>query len=88
MATLSSAGHGQVLELKLDGTLEGQAAGKQIVAELGPGAKLVPSAEGQGVEPGAEGPAVKIPVPDALWQPAGTLAFRFMPSRTIRFNPE
>ena len=32
-----------------------------------------------------EGSPVKVSVPDAQWRPAGTLAFRFRSSRTIRF---
>jgi len=87
-ALLPAAAYCQVLELNLDGTVEGQAAGKKITAELGPGAKFVESAEGQGVEPGAGGPAVKVHVPDELWKSAGTLAFRFRPSRTIRLSPD
>lgn len=71
----------QVLQLDLDGKLTGRAGDQTVAAELGPGATLL-TPKG-GVEPGDEGPAVVVPVPDQLWRPAGTLAFRFRPSRTI-----
>jgi len=77
---------GQVLDLKLDGSLEGKAGAGKVTAQLGPGAKSVKSLEGLGVEPGPEGPAVTVPVPDALWRSAGTLAFRIRPSRDIRMH--
>lgn len=75
----------QVLQLELDGTLEGRAGGRSILAELGSGAKLF-DAGGQGaVLPGDEGAAITVPVPDELWKSAGTLSFWFRASRTIRF---
>jgi len=73
-----------VFELSLDGTAKGKAAGKEIKATLGPGAKFVPSVEGQGVVPGEDGPAATVSIPPALWTKEGTLAFRFRTSRTLR----
>ena len=73
-----------VLELPFDGSVEGESNGVKIEGRLGPGAKFVPSAEGQGVAPGEEGPAVIVPLPAALWTSEGTLAFRFRTSRTLR----
>ena len=73
-----------VARLSLDGTLEGRAGDRKITARLGPGAQFVESVEGQGVEPGAEGPAVTVDVPDQLWGPEGTLMFRMRLSRTVR----
>ena len=77
-----------VLEFHLNGSLEGRAGEQKLMAQLAPGAKFVQSAEGQGLAPGPKGPAVIIPVPDNLWKSAGTLAFRFRPSRTVRFARE
>ena len=76
----------QTLELKLDGSLEGRAGGRTLKAALGPGARFVKSAEGQGVEPGPQGPAVIVPVPDALWRSSGALAFRLRVSRDVRYR--
>ena len=81
----TTVGHAQIFRLDLDGTLEGRADGRKIMAELGPGATLRKPAEGGGVEPGDEGPAVVVPVPDGLWRSTGTLSCWFRPSRTIRF---
>jgi len=75
--------YGQMLDLPLDGQLRAKASGKTVAARLGPGAKFVPSVEGKGVEPGARGPAVIVPVPKELWRSSGTLAFRFRTSRTV-----
>ena len=71
-------------ELMLDGNVTGKAAGREIHADLGPGARFVPSAEGQGVAPGDKGPAVTVSPPPELWTKQGTLAFRFRTSRTLR----
>ena len=79
---------GQILELNLDGSLQGNAGSEGILGQLGPGAKFVESVEGQGVEPGESGPAVIVPVPEALWKSEGTLAFRLRPSRALRFHEE
>ena len=81
-AVATTAVEAQVLRLDLDGKLTGRAGDQRVVAGLGPGATLL-TPKG-GVEPGDEGPAVVVPVPDPLWRSAGTLAFRFRPSRTIR----
>ncbi len=78
----------QVLELKLDGKLQGRIGKETITAELGPGARFLRAGPLQGVEPGDEGPAVIVPVPDDLWRPTGTLSFWFRPSRTIRFSED
>jgi len=79
---------GQTLEFKLDGSPQGRAGAEEVMGRLGPGARFVKSVEGQGVEPGREGPALIIPVPDALWRPSGTLAFRLRPSRTLRIRKD
>jgi len=84
-AVSTTVGHAQVFELDLNGTLQGRADGRPIAAELGPGATLGKPDEGGGVEPGDQGPAVTVPVPDGLWRSTGTLACWFRPSRTIRF---
>ena len=78
---------GESLVLKLDGSLAGRAGDAKATAALGPGAKFVPSAEGQGVEPGETGHAVIVPVPEGVWRSSGTLAFRFRASRDVRINP-
>ncbi|MBN1672764.1 MAG: DUF1961 family protein [Kiritimatiellae bacterium] len=83
LATAARVTHSQVLEFRLDGALAGKAGAEQIAATLGPGSAFVESAEGQGVQPGADGHAVSVPVPNALWTERGTLAFRFQPSRTV-----
>ena len=61
LAASSGAVVGQVMALGLDGDLVGRCGDRKVTARLGPGAKFVPSAEGQGVEPGATGPAVVVP---------------------------
>ena len=81
----ATATDAQVVQLELDGTLEGRAGGRGILAELGPGATLVDAGGQGGVVPGDEGAAVVVPVPDELWKSTGTLSFRFRPSRTVRF---
>jgi hypothetical protein len=84
LRTRLSAVQGEVMRLSLDGSLKGQAGGRTISAKLGPGAKFVDSVEGQGVEPGPEGPAVTVDVPEDLWTPQGTLMFRMKLSRALR----
>ena len=84
LGLLGAAPQQPVLQLDLDGELTAWAGDGTVAAQLGPEAKFVESAEGQGVEPGAQGPAVVVPVPDELWRSAGTLAFRIRPSRTLR----
>ena len=84
LRTRLNAVQGEVMRLSLDGSLKGQAGGRTISAELGPGAKFVDSVEGQGVEPGPEGPAVTVDVPEDLWTPQGTLMFRMKLSRDLR----
>ncbi len=75
----------ETLEYRLNGSLAGSVGGQTLEGRLGPGARFVPSAEGQGVVPGPTGPAVVLPVPQEFWKPAGTLAFRFRTSRLIRY---
>jgi len=87
-AISTTVAQAQVFELDLDGTREGRADGRTIVAELGPGATLGKPGDGGGVEPGDQGPAVTVPVPDGLWRSTGTLACWFRPSRTIRFTSD
>lgn len=74
----------QIAQFRLDGTLEGTISGEPAAATLLSGAVFVESVEGQGVEPGAAGPALSIPVTPDTWGDRGTLAFRFRASRTIR----
>ena len=74
----------QVVQFHLDGSPEGTVSGAPATARLFPGAAFVDSVEGQGVEPGAVGPALSIPVSPETWGERGTLAFRFRTSRTIR----
>lgn len=78
----------EMMRLPLDGSVEGRAGDRKITARLGPLAEFVESVEGQGVEPGATGPAVVVSVPDALWKPQGTLMFRMRPSRMLRGGEE
>ena len=84
LGLLGAAPQEPVLQLDLDGSLTSRAGGRSVTAQFGQEAKFIESAEGQGIEPGPEGPAVVVPVPDELWRPAGTLAFRIRPSRTLR----
>ena len=75
----------QVVDFSLNGSLEGAAGGRPAKADLYPGASFITEADGsQAVEPGADGPAVIIPVPSSAWRSKGTLAFRFSTSRTVR----
>ena len=85
VAFAAGGAFGQALVLDLDGSLEGRAGERKITATLGQGAELVQSVEGQGLEQTGPGPAVTIPVPDDLWRPEGTLAFRIRASRTLRY---
>lgn len=71
-----------LIELNFDGNLH--ATQGTASAKLGAGARFIDSVEGKGVEPG-DGAAATIAVPDASWRSAATLAFRFRPSRTLRF---
>jgi len=75
-------------ELRLDGTLVGRAGDKEIVGTLAPGAAFVPSVEGKGVAPAADGPAVSVSLPPELWTKEGTLALRFKTPRTLRGRGE
>jgi len=88
MLLVCAAQAGTILEFDLDGTPMGRVGAKQVVAEFGTNAIVVESVDGLGIEPGPDGPALSIPVPNGLWNPVGTLAFRFRPSRTVRFRPD
>jgi len=72
----------QPIAFELDGALKSSTGSE---ARLGPGASLVPSAEGQGAEPGPQGPALVVPAAP-LAPEAGTLCFRFRLSRDVRFQ--
>ena len=76
------------VEFTLDGNVKGRVVEHMESAILGPGAKFIPSVEGEGVEPAPGQPAVTLPVPDGSWTPAGTLAFRVRTSRALRFSEE
>ncbi|MBN1669466.1 MAG: DUF1961 family protein [Kiritimatiellae bacterium] len=72
-----------VVDYALDQSFSGTIAGRHVAAEPGPGATFVESAEGYGVAPGAEGCALRIPIPAGTWQSRGALAFWFRASRRI-----
>jgi len=77
-----------VMRANFDKSLSVNIGDDRIEAAPGPGAEFVPSVEGHGIEPGRSGPAAIIPVADKLWKNSGSIAFRFRPSRTIRYRPE
>ena len=90
VAVVALAGPAAAEDLILDigKGLQTRAAGQVVKAALGPGATLVDSPQGRYAAPGKQGPTLILPVPDKLWKPAGTLAFRMRLSRTMRFNPK
>lgn len=76
------------VEFTFDNTLDGRVADQTATATMHADARFVPAVEGHGIEPTGNAPAVTIPIPDALWQPKGTLEFRFRPSRELRYRSD